>query len=95
MALIQVLYLFRLDAHGSAEKVLALAISHAHHLGLQRERVVKKMPTFQGEMSRRLWWCIYLLDRRLAIETGRPFLIQDVNFDVGLPHNVSDEWLTR
>ncbi|KAJ5122931.1 hypothetical protein N7448_009028 [Penicillium atrosanguineum] len=93
--LLIVIYLFRLDAHGSAEKVLALSISHAHHLGLQRERVVKKMPTFQGEMSRRLWWCIYLLDRRLAIETGRPFLIQDVNIDVGLPHNVSDEWLTR
>lgn len=92
---IQVVYLFRLDAHASAEKILALSISHTHHLGLQRERVVKKMPPFQGEMSRRLWWCIYLLDRRLAIETGRPFLIQDVNIDVGLPHDVSDEWLTR
>lgn len=45
-------------------------------------------------MARRLWWCIYLLDRRLAIETGRPFLIQDVNVDVDLPRNVSDEWLT-
>ena len=53
------------------------------------------MPPFQGEMSRRVWWCIYILDRRLAIETGRPFLIQDVNVDVGLPRDVSDEWLTR
>ncbi|KAJ5699140.1 hypothetical protein N7462_001145, partial [Penicillium macrosclerotiorum] len=92
---LMVVYLFRLDAHGSAEKVLALSISHAHHLGLQREKVIKRMTPFDGEMSRRLWWCIYLLDRRLAIETGRPFLIQDVNVDVGLPHNVSDERLTR
>ena len=89
-----VVYLFRLDAHGSAEKILALAVSHAHHIGLHRERVVAVMSPFQGEMARRLWWCIYLLDRRLAIETGRPFLIQDVNVDVGLPRNVSDEWLT-
>ncbi|KAJ5600184.1 hypothetical protein N7450_001251 [Penicillium hetheringtonii] len=44
-------------------------------------------------MARRIWWCIYLLDRRLAIETGRPFLIQDVNVDVGLPRNISDERL--
>lgn len=91
---LMVVYLFRLDAHGSAEKILALAISHANHIGLHRERVVIAMSPFQGEMARRLWWCIYLLDRRLAIETGRPFLIQDVNVDVGLPRNVSDEWLT-
>ncbi|CAL5869127.1 uncharacterized protein PFLUO_LOCUS3355 [Penicillium psychrofluorescens] len=51
------------------------------------------MGTFESEMCRRLWWCIYLLDRRLAIETGRPFLIQDVNVDVGFPQDVSDEWL--
>ncbi|KAJ5263215.1 hypothetical protein N7478_010820 [Penicillium angulare] len=90
----QVVYLFRLDAHGSAEKVLALTISHAHHLGLQRNRVVNAMSPFESEISRRLWWCLYLLDRRLAIETGRPFLIQDVNVDVDHPHDLSDEWLT-
>ncbi|KAJ5734951.1 uncharacterized protein N7483_000076 [Penicillium malachiteum] len=93
--LLMVVYLFRLDAHGSAEKVIALSISHAHHIGLQRDRVVASMNPFQAELSRRLWWCLYLMDRRLAIETGRPFLIQDVNVDVGLPQNVSDEWLTR
>lgn len=53
------------------------------------------MTPFESEMSRRLWWCQYLMDRRLAIETGRPFLIQDVNVDVALPRNVDDEWLTR
>ena len=35
------------------------------------------------------------MDRRLAIETGRPFLIQDLNVDVGLPHSMSDEWLSK
>ncbi|KAJ5663072.1 hypothetical protein N7507_003803, partial [Penicillium longicatenatum] len=93
--LLMVVYLFRIDAHGPAEKVLALSISHAHHLGLHRNRVVESMASFESEMSRRLWWCLYLLDRRLAIETGRPFLIQDVNVDVGYPRNVDDEWLTR
>jgi hypothetical protein len=57
--------------------------------------MVDAMTPFEGEMARRLWWCIYLLDRRLAIETGRPFLIQDVNVDVGLPHNISDERLEK
>lgn len=51
----QVVYLFRIDAHGPAEKMLALSISHAHHLGLQRNRIVEKMSPFQSEMARRIW----------------------------------------
>ncbi|OQD79977.1 hypothetical protein PENANT_c041G06254 [Penicillium antarcticum] len=90
-----VIYLFRIDAHGPAEKLLALSISHSHHIGLQRYQVVEKLGIFESEMARRFWWCIYLMDRRLAIETGRPFLIQDVNVDIGLPRTVSDEWLSR
>lgn len=87
-------YLFRIDAHGPAEKLLALLISHSHHIGLQRYQVVEKLGIFESEMARRFWWCMYLMDRRLAIETGRPFLIQDVNVDIGLPRTVSDEWLS-
>lgn len=43
----------------------------------------------------RTWWAIYILDRRLALESGRPFLIQDANIDTSLPLPVSDEWLSR
>jgi hypothetical protein len=52
------------------------------------------MPVFETEMFRRLWWCIYVLDRRLALETGRPFLIQDVNVDAALPLKLGEDWLT-
>ncbi|OQE12876.1 hypothetical protein PENFLA_c060G04258 [Penicillium flavigenum] len=93
--LLMVIYLFRLDSHGPAEKLLALSISHSHHIGLQRRQVVEAMNPFESEMARRLWWCIYLMDRRLAIETGRPFLIQDLNVDIGLPRSMSDEWLSK
>ncbi|PYI03430.1 hypothetical protein BO78DRAFT_374896 [Aspergillus sclerotiicarbonarius CBS 121057] len=89
------IYLFRLDIFGKAEKLLALAISHAHHLGLHRSRVVYNMSPFHSEISRRIWWCLYVLDRRLAIETGHPFLIQDVNADTPLPQEVSDAWLSK
>lgn len=36
-----------------------------------------------------------MLDRRLAIESGRPYLIQDNNIDAALPLELSDEWLSR
>ncbi|GAB1201269.1 hypothetical protein APSETT444_010659 [Aspergillus pseudonomiae] len=95
MMVAQVVYLFRLDANERAEKFLALAISHAHYLGFHRSKVVRRMPVFNDEMIRRLWWSLYALDRRLAIETGHPFLIQDVNVDAPHPQNLDDDWLTR
>ncbi|KAB8219308.1 fungal-specific transcription factor domain-containing protein [Aspergillus novoparasiticus] len=95
MMVAQVVYLFRLDANERAEKFLALAISHAHHLGFHRSKVIRRMPVFNDEMIRRLWWSLYALDRRLAIETGHPFLIQDVNVDAPHPQNLDDEWLIR
>lgn len=75
--------------------MLALAITHSHHLGLHRKSMVEAMSAYNDEMARRLWWCLYPMDRRLAMETGHPFLIQDVNVDVPLPRHISDDWLTR
>ncbi|KAI9037863.1 fungal specific transcription factor domain-containing protein [Aspergillus affinis] len=90
---LMVVYLFRVDSNERAEKVLAIAISHAHHLGLHRSKVVNCMSAFNGEMFRRVWWCLYVLDRRLAIETGHPILIQDVNVDAPYPQNLGNGWL--
>ncbi|PWY83405.1 hypothetical protein BO70DRAFT_24965 [Aspergillus heteromorphus CBS 117.55] len=92
---LMIIYLFRLDLSGKAEKLLALAISHAHQIGLHRSKVVERMAPYDSEVSRRIWWCLYVMDRRLAIETGRPFVIQDINVDTPLPENVDDEWLSR
>ncbi|KAF9892485.1 hypothetical protein FE257_001594 [Aspergillus nanangensis] len=92
---LMVAYLFRLDANERAEKFLALTISHAHHLGYHRYKVATGMSVFDDEAIRRLWWCLYAMDRRLAIETGHPFLIQDINVDILHPRDLSDEWLSR
>jgi hypothetical protein len=43
----------------------------------------------------RTWWSLYLLDRRIALESGQPYLIQDNNVDTALPLDLSDEWLSR
>lgn len=53
------------------------------------------MSIFEAEILRRVWWCTYIIDRRLALDTGRPFLIQDVNTDVPVPLEVSEEWLSQ
>ncbi|KAJ5208765.1 hypothetical protein N7449_003144 [Penicillium cf. viridicatum] len=46
----------------------------------------------EAEICRRLWWCLFIMDRRLAIETGRPFLIQDLNLDTSLPQELHDDY---
>ncbi|KAL6232496.1 hypothetical protein BDW75DRAFT_242894 [Aspergillus navahoensis] len=94
MALV-VVYLIRIDANERAQKVLSLAIVQAHHLGLHRESVYGTTPVFASELSRRLWWCLYILDRRLALDVGQPFLIQDSNSDTRLPLLMSEATLDR
>lgn len=91
----KVVYLFRLDANERAQNVLALAISHAHALGINRSSISEKMTVFDDESFRRIWWSIYVLDRRLCLETGRPFLILDMNVDADLPSDVDEGWMLR
>lgn len=63
--------------------------------GLHRQRTFDAMPVTQGQLYCRTWWCIYIIDRRIAIESGRPCLIQDNNFDTALPLDLDDDWMNR
>ncbi|KAL2833075.1 fungal-specific transcription factor domain-containing protein [Aspergillus pseudoustus] len=87
---LMVIYLFRLDIVSKAEKILVLAISHAHHLGLHRSQsdTTSSLTPAELESRHRLWWSLYILDRRLATETGHPFLISDLNVDTPLPREL-------
>lgn len=78
----------RLDASERAQKVLSLAIIHAQHLGIHLSQTHEDMPSFESEMFKRVWWCLYVLDRRVALVLGRPFIIQDNNIQVGLPQDL-------
>ncbi|KAH7022046.1 fungal-specific transcription factor domain-containing protein [Ilyonectria destructans] len=93
--LLRVLYLFRLDATQRAVRIHALLVSNAHIVGLHRQSTYEKMPVFWAQMYCRTWWSIYVLDRRLAIESGRPYLIQDSNIDTALPLELGDDWLSQ
>ncbi|KPM42903.1 hypothetical protein AK830_g3617 [Neonectria ditissima] len=93
--LLRVLYLFRLDATQRATRILALLVSNAHIVGLHRQSTYEGLPIFWSQLYCRTWWSIYVLDRRLAIESGRPCLIQDSNIDTAWPLALGDDWLSR
>ena len=84
----QVIYLLRVDATERAQKVLSLAVIHGQHLGIHLEKTHDDMSTFDSEMFKRTWWCMYVLDRRVSLVLGRPFMIQDNNITVALPKEV-------
>lgn len=78
----------RLDATERAQKVLSLAIIHAQQLGIHLSETHDDMPAFDSEMFKRVWWCLYILDRRVALVLGRPFIIQDNNIQIGLAEDL-------
>ena len=80
--------MIRLDANERAQKILSLAIVHAQHLGIHLSQTHDDMSSFESEMFKRVWWCMYILDRRVALALGRPFIIQDNNIKVGLPKDL-------
>ncbi|KAL2755295.1 hypothetical protein ACRALDRAFT_2104483 [Sodiomyces alcalophilus JCM 7366] len=50
-------------------------------------------PVIEGEMRRRVWWTTYILDRVLALELGKPVMIDDADCDVSLPAGVDDHYI--
>lgn len=70
---------------------LGRAVRVGQDLGLHLES--GPWPVIEGEMRRRTWWMIYIMDRTLAAELGRPVLINDEDCDVSLPAGVDDQYI--
>lgn len=79
---LKVIYLLRLDATERAQKILALAVVHAHHRGIHLRKTHDDMRRSESVLFKRVWWCMYVLDRRIALVLGRPFLIHDNNVEI-------------
>lgn len=77
-----------------AWNILGLAIRMAQSLGLhvgasQWGHVEDIHPQVQEE-RRRVWFSLYILDRLLALQLGRPVGIQQADFHVELPSRAED-----
>ncbi|KAJ4533877.1 hypothetical protein HRR80_004550 [Exophiala dermatitidis] len=72
---------------------LGLAVRIAQSIGLHVEedhRAGGENALAPPEMCRRVWYSIYVLDRLLALQLGRPPAISEEDFDVKLPSRQSD-----
>ncbi|KAI9268935.1 fungal-specific transcription factor domain-containing protein [Phascolomyces articulosus] len=61
------------------------AIRMAQDLGLHRSSTRWNIPQREIEHRRRLWYSLYIMDKWVAAELGRPIAIPEEEFDVELP----------
>lgn len=85
------LTLNELNLKSAAWTWLGRAVKTAQDLSLHLETGAHSR--LEADMRRRVWWSLYILDRTMALELGRPSLINDADCDVALPEPIDDHYL--
>ncbi|KAI9874661.1 MAG: hypothetical protein M1830_009433 [Pleopsidium flavum] len=80
-------YHFQMDEEAQAYRVIGLAARLCLELGLHRREILIKTFSNEEECSWaiKLFWSVYVLDRRWSFGTGMPFALQDSDLDPLLP----------
>lgn len=81
-----------LNLKSAAWASLGGVVRAAQDLGLHLETGTRSR--LDADMRRRVWWAIYVMDRMMALEMGRPALIHDFDCDVALPEPIDDHFLS-
>ena len=90
-AILTSIFLTEMNLKSAAWTWLASAVRIAQDIGLHAETGSWQM--IEGEMRRRVWWSMYVWDRYMSLELGRPLLIEDADCDVGLPATIDDHYI--
>ncbi|KAH8586385.1 fungal-specific transcription factor domain-containing protein [Bisporella sp. PMI_857] len=85
-------YSIKSPVGASIWKLSGMAIRHCIELGYHRSRCKFSLNTdpLAVEMSKRVFWVAYDIDRAAAFTLGRPFGISDDVIDVELPLDIDD-----
>lgn len=63
-------------------------------LGLHAEKLNRNYDPFTRDLRRRLFWCVYSLDRQICAYFGRPFGIPEENISAKYPSLLDDALIT-
>lgn len=85
------IYYFHCDDELLAWRTIGIAAREALEMGLHRRKSL--FDNFKDPDTRRLatrvFWCVYVLDRRWSFGTSLSFALSDRDIDAGLPEPVS------
>ncbi|PYH28244.1 Zn(II)2Cys6 transcription factor [Aspergillus neoniger CBS 115656] len=85
-----VLYHMRTSSATRVWYLIGLAMRICIDLRLHRESQYQKMRPYEGQMRRRLFWSVYLVERYVAWSLGRPFSVPEEDIDVHAPADLDD-----
>ncbi|KAB8067279.1 fungal-specific transcription factor domain-containing protein [Aspergillus leporis] len=92
-ALLVSLFLYEVNAKSASWVWVGSAVRVAQEIGLHLES--GPWSALEGEMRKRVWWGVYAWDRLLALEMGKPVLINDQDCDVDLPCPVDEQFISE
>ncbi|RDW85835.1 hypothetical protein BP5796_04160 [Coleophoma crateriformis] len=90
-AILLSIFLNEINLKSAAWTWLASSVRIAQDIGLHTD--TGPWPMIEGEMRRRVWWGIYVWDRHISLELGRPLLIEDADCDIALPAAIDDHYI--
>jgi hypothetical protein len=89
-------YQFHRDMGVLAYRTVGFASILALELGLYKTKELEKTYTNleERERCRVVFWCLYVMDRRLSIYTKRPFILHDEDIDQKMPQSFGAVYMT-
>ncbi|KAI9716322.1 MAG: hypothetical protein M1812_005387 [Candelaria pacifica] len=78
------IYLCCASSHNMADSTCSLAVKTAYTIGLHLEPPLS-LPRRESETRKRLWWTLYVLETKMSMKLGRPFLLHDSSTTCSLP----------
>lgn len=91
LTLLLAIHSMRSPSGTSVWHLAGLAVRQCIELGLHRQRAVRGEETAVDEHRRRLFWSVYIFERKTALVLGRPFALSDEEIDAQLPGGVSGD----
>ncbi|KAL2824113.1 fungal-specific transcription factor domain-containing protein [Aspergillus cavernicola] len=92
-ALLVSMFLYEVNSKSASWVWNGSAVRVAQEIGLHLES--GPWPALEGEMRKRVWWGMYTWDRILALEMGKPVLINDQDCDISLPCPVDEQFISE
>jgi hypothetical protein len=86
-----ILYHLRSESRNGLWHLTGLAMRTVTDIGLHREASTSRLPPFEAQLRRRLFWSVYALESILAGTLGRPISLSDCDIDQPLPFSIDDD----
>ena len=88
--MLSVHFSLRSSPNSSVWYEIGLAMRICIDLGLHREAYYRNLKPFEAQLRRRLFWCVYVIERYVSSSLGRPFSIAEEEIDVDVPADIDD-----